>query len=245
MDSSEIISNKNKFHLWDEFNKKKYFDNISNENFNNVQQLFEKSIDEIYQLEKQNVITNIDVINDKIDSNFKLKLDQFHNQNSLNSNNNVNELEALMKTQEDEMNVILNPTKPPEIDFQNKSSDEPFQENVEDIINKTIEDREKELTNIIQSLPPPKVDETIKQENENTELLKEIIKSQIKMIELLSTMRSEQENMKMMIQNNDNKNELLSISNQHETVNQKLETIMNGINNMKNKKLRKSKEDKI
>ena len=194
-----LFQTKNKFYLWDEFNKKKYFDNISNENFNNVQQLFEKSIDEIYQLEKHNVITNIDVINDKIDNNFKLKLDQFHNQNS-NSNSNMNELEALMKTQEDEMNVILNPTKPPEIDFQNKNNDEPFKENVEDIINKTIEDREKELTNIIQSLPPPKVDETSKQENENTDLLKEIIKSQIKMIELMSTMRSEQENMKMMIQ---------------------------------------------
>ena len=242
MDPSEIISNKNKFHLWDEFNKKKYFDNISNENFNNVQQLFEKSIDEIYQLEKQNIITNIDVINDKIDSNFKLKLDQFHNQNN---NTNVNELESLMKTKEEEMNVILNPTKPPEIDFQNKNNDEPFQENVEDIINKTIEDREKELTNIIQSLPPPKVDETIKKENENTELLKEILKSQIKMIELLSTMKSEQETMKIMFQRNDNKNELLSISNQNEAVNQKLESIIIGINNIKNKKLRKSKEDKI
>ena len=55
----------------------------------------------------------------------------------------TNELEALMKSQEDEMNVILNPTKPPEIDFQNKNNDEPFKENVEDMINKTIEDQER------------------------------------------------------------------------------------------------------
>ena len=243
MDSSEIISNKNKFHLWDEFNKKKYFDNISNENFNNVQQLFEKSIEEIYQLEKQNVITNIDIINDKIDNNFKLKLDQFNHQNN---NTKANELESLMKSKEEEMNVILNPIKPPEIDFQNKNNDEPFQENVEDIINKTIEDREKELTTIIQSLPPPKVDDkTIQKENENTELLKEIIKSQIKMIELLSTMQNEQEQMKQLIQRNDNKEEFSSISNHNEYVKEKLDSIIIGINNIKNKKLRKTKVDKI
>ena len=52
MDSSEIISNKNKFHLWDGLTKG-YFDKISNDSFNHVQELFETSINEIYQRKEQ------------------------------------------------------------------------------------------------------------------------------------------------------------------------------------------------
>ena len=44
MEKTEIISNKNKYNLWDDFNEKGYFNNIINEDFNNVQNIFEESI---------------------------------------------------------------------------------------------------------------------------------------------------------------------------------------------------------
>ena len=44
MEKTDIISNKNKYNLWDDFNEKGYFNNIVNEDFNNVQNIFEESI---------------------------------------------------------------------------------------------------------------------------------------------------------------------------------------------------------
>ena len=58
-------------------------------------------------------------------------------------------------------------------------------------------------------------------------------------------MRNEQEQIKNLIQQNDNKDKFSSITNNNEYVNEKLDSIIIGINNIKNKKLRKTKEDKI
>ena len=41
-------------------------------------------------------------------------------------------------------------TKPPDIDFSNKVNDEPFKENIDDIINKTLQERQKKLMKLYQ-----------------------------------------------------------------------------------------------
>ena len=45
MEKVDIISNKNKYNLWDDFNEKGYFNNIVNEDFQTVQNIFEESIE--------------------------------------------------------------------------------------------------------------------------------------------------------------------------------------------------------
>ena len=96
-------------------------------------------------------------------------------------------------------------TKPPDIDFSNKVNDEPFKENIDDIINKTLQERQKEINEIVSSMPKPNNDiennssteiilddNTItvnnfqeEKNNTNNNINEQILKSQILMIELL------------------------------------------------------------
>ena len=100
----------------------------------------------------------------------------------------MDDLNKLVEQNRSELDHLINPKKPEEINFENKNNDEPFKEDINDIINKTIENREKEMNEIISSLPLP--DENLTQVNNdsaNDSLSKEILKSQIKIIELLET----------------------------------------------------------
>lgn len=244
INSDEIISNQNKFHLWDDFNKKGYFNDISNDNFNSVQKLFETSIIEIYEIEKNNNIDNIDFINKKIESHFKKKLSEFQENSS--KSNNASNLEALMKSQEEEMNIILNPSKPPEINFENKNNDEPFKENVEEMINKTIQDREKEITTIMENMPLPDSD-NIQNDinsnvgNKNMELMQQIITSQIKIIELFMDIKND--NLMLLEKLNNNNQE--NIENYCKNIENKVDMILSDINVMKHKKSKRLKDNKL
>tara|TARA_B100000963_G_scaffold360835_1_gene393383 strand:- start:6423 stop:7187 length:765 start_codon:yes stop_codon:yes gene_type:complete len=247
MENSEIISNKNKYKLWDEFNSKGYFNNVVDHEFENVQQLFEKSINYINEKYKKQKNLPIDKVNDEIETVFKKNMLIFNEQKRANKieDHRMKNMTQLMKNKENEMNEILNPVKPKEIDFQNENNDEPFKENVEEMINKTIEERQKELSSIIESIPkPPQIELQENLENEiideknfllpepivkNQEMEKEIIKSQIKIIELLENI------------NNDNKtiiSSLQSINDNNEIIH-----ILHDIqNNIKSQKIKKQKQ---
>ena len=111
-----------------------------------------------------------------------------------------------------------------------------FQEN-EEMINKTIQDREKELSQLWK-IWQYHSDEEKTTKNENTDLLKEILKSQIKMIELLSEIK--QDNIilieKTNYQNHDSDMKKLI---------EKVDKITNEIEEIKQKKSRKIKDHKL
>ena len=260
MEKSEIISNKNKYKLWDDFNSKGYFNNVMNDEFESIQQIFEKSINEINKRYQSQKFETIEKANDEIETIFKKSMLIFNEQRKANKieNHRMNNLTKLMKNKENEMNEILNPVKPKEIDFQNENNDEPFRENVEEMINKTLEERQKELSAIIESIPKPDnlkneiidnndfsippinhenkeqilINENFSNDN-NKELQKEILKSQIKIIELLESVKIQNETIINTINKNSDNNEVLTI----------LYDIQNNIKS--NKKKKKEIKDKI
>ena len=225
MNNSEILSNKNKYKLWDDFNSKGYFNNIVNEEFESIQGIFEKSINIIDTKYKTQKLESIENANDEIETVFKKSMLIFNEQKKANKieDHRMNSLKQLMKNKEDEMNNILNPVKPKEIDFKTENNDEPFKENVEEMINKTIEERQKELSSIIESIPKPKeVENEIIDDNQfnipepvknNENMEKEILKSQIKIIELLENISNENKMIISIMQNTDNTNKILPILN--------------------------------
>ena len=184
----EIISNKNKFNLWNDFSNKGLFKDINEQNIDDIKELFEKSITMVYNKYNDNdKILNIDnEILNVFNNEFKIyKTNQSIKKNEINR---MDDLNKLVEQNRSELDQLINPKKPEEINFENKNNDEPFKEDINDIINKTIENREKEMNEIISSLPLP--DENLIQVNNdsaNDSLSKEILKSQIKIIELLET----------------------------------------------------------
>ena len=184
----EIISNKNKFNLWNDFSNKGLFKDVNEQNIDDIKELFEKSITMVYNKYNDNdKILNIDnEILNVFNNEFKIyKTNQSIKKNEINR---MDDLNKLVEQNRSELDQLINPKKPEEINFENKNNDEPFKEDINDIINKTIENREKEMNEIISSLPLP--DENLTQVNNdsaNDSLSKEILKSQIKIIELLET----------------------------------------------------------
>ena len=184
----EIISNKNKFNLWNDFNSKGLFKDINEQNIHDIKELFEKSISMVYNKYNDNdKILNVD---NEILNVFNNELKRYKTNQSIKNNeiNRIDDLNKLVEQNRSELDQLINPKKPEEINFENKNNDEPFKEDINDIINKTIENREKEMNEIISSLPLPEENLTqVSNDSTNDSLSKEILKSQIKIIELLET----------------------------------------------------------
>tara|TARA_X000000950_G_C13852546_1_gene635173 strand:+ start:1048 stop:1785 length:738 start_codon:yes stop_codon:yes gene_type:complete len=245
MEKTEIISNKNKYNLWDDFNEKGYFNNIINEDFNNVQNIFEESIQIIEKKYKNMEKYNINSVNNEIESVFKKKMSIYDEQKKADKiqNHKIDNFNKLVENKQNEFDSLMKTTKPPDIDFANKVDDEPFKENIDDIINKTLQERQNEINEIVSSMPKPNVDNensnetqivlddnTIKvnnfqQDNSNTNnnINEQILKSQILMIELL--------------QNINTKNDLLEqILNEINIIKKDIDFIKNIKKKIKNKK---------
>ena len=207
MEKVDIISNKNKYNLWDDFNEKGYFNNIVNEDFQNVQNIFEESIEIIENKYKKIVNYNIDNVNSEIETIFKKKMSIYDEQKKADKlqNHKIDNFNKLVENKQNEFDNLMKITKPPDIDFSNKVNDEPFKENIDDIINKTLQERQKEINEIVSSMPKPNNDiennssteiilddNTItvnnfqeEKNNTNNNINEQILKSQILMIELL------------------------------------------------------------
>lgn len=207
MEKVDIISNKNKYNLWDDFNQKGYFNNIVNEDFQNVQNIFEESIEIIENKYKKIVNYNIHNVNSEIETIFKKKMSIYDEQKKADKlqNHKIDNFNKLVKNKQNEFDNLMKITKPPDIDFSNKVNDEPFKENIDDIINKTLQERQKEINEIVSSMPKPNNDtdnnnttEIILDDNTitvdknqednsytNNNINEQILKSQILMIELL------------------------------------------------------------
>tara|TARA_Y100001970_G_C14213811_1_gene848487 strand:- start:1143 stop:1886 length:744 start_codon:yes stop_codon:yes gene_type:complete len=247
MDSSEIISNKNKYKLWDDFNGKGFFNNTINEDFESIQKIFEESIISIHNKYEKLKIEDIEKINDEIETIFKKNMTIFNEQKRAKQieDHRMNNLSKLMKNKQNEMDEILNPVKPNEINFSNETNDEPFKEDMEEIINKTLENRQKELSTIMASMPAPILENENenyiidnsphKNINNNSDINKKILESQIKIIELLETIHNDNILLKKTIDESQNNNK----------IHNELIEIKKEINILKNKKILKQKKDKI
>ena len=210
MEKIDIISNKNKYNLWDDFNEKGYFNNIDNEDFDNIQNIFEESIQVIDKKYKK--ISNYDInkVNNEIESTFKKKMSIYDEQRKADKlqSHKINSFNKLVENKQNEFDNLMKITKPPDIDFTNNDNDEPFKDNIDDIINKTLQERQNEINEIVSSMPKPKVENenennisetqivlddnninvnNVQQYNSkvNNNINEQILKSQIIMIELL------------------------------------------------------------
>ena len=172
-----IKSNKNKFELWNLFNEKKYFDNIPQGDVEDVKNVFETSINSVYtsHVNSNNKNINLKSINEEIEYVFKRNMSIFLEQLKAKKveEHRINELNVMMEKKQNELNNIIKPQRPDEIDFTVKN-DEPFKENLDEIINKTLQDRQSQLQDIVSSYPQPK-DETEKNKNDENELESTII----------------------------------------------------------------------
>ena len=161
---SLIISNKNKFELWNLFNTKNYFNNIDSEHFQKVQNLFEESINSVHKkyVNNNNNQFNINNANNEIEHVFKQNMSVFmEEQNAKNIENyRINELSKLMENKQNELDNMINPKKPENIDFSINKNDEPFKENLDEIIKKTMEDRQNQITEIISNFEAPSSSQT-------------------------------------------------------------------------------------
>ena len=214
MEKVDIISNKNKYNLWDDFNEKGYFNNIVNEDFDNVQKIFEESIQIIENKYKKTANYNINTVNNEIESIFKKKMSIYDEQKKADKlqNHKINSFNKLVENKQNEFDSLMKITKPPDIDFTNKVDDEPFKENIDDIINKTLQERQNEINEIVSSMPKPNIDnennsetqivlddntitvnnsqEDNSNKNDNNNINEQILKSQILMIELLQNINT-------------------------------------------------------
>ena len=163
-----IKSNKNKFELWNLFNEKKYFNNIPEDDVEDVKRVFETSINSVYNshFNSNNKNINLKSINEEIEFVFKRNMSIFLEQLKAKKveKHRINELNLMMEKKQSELNNIIKPQRPDEIDFTVKN-DEPFKENLDEIINKTLQDRQSQLENIVLSYPQQPKEETEESEN--------------------------------------------------------------------------------
>ena len=167
---SLLISNKNKFELWNLFNSKNYFNNVDSKQFQKVQDLFEESINSVYKKYiNNNNNFNMQNANNEIEHVFKQNMSVFMEEQKAKNveDYRINELSKLMENKKNELENIINPKKPENIDFSIKENDEPFKENLDEIIKKTMEERQNQITEIISKFEPSSSSQTQALNNEN------------------------------------------------------------------------------
>ena len=196
----------NKYELWNLFGEKGYFNNIKADDIEEIQKLFEESIVEVT---KTGQLKNapINILNVETEKRFKKKM-SIKNEEKKNSQYQNYALDTFNKDLEQkskELSEYMTTNKPDEIDF-SIPVDEPFKENMDELINDAISKRQNDLQEIVDTFP--KVDKTehdisnnntidnleaINKTNDNIEtkqMLKSVLTSQVLMIELLEKLET-------------------------------------------------------
>ena len=199
----------NKYELWNLFGEKGYFNHIKADDIEEIQKLFEESIVEITNMvQLKNAPLN--VLNGETEKRFKKKM-SIKNEEKKNNQYQNYSLDTFNKDLEQkskELNEYMTTNKPDEIDF-SIPVDEPFKENMDELINDAISKRQNDLQQIVDTFPKvDKIESDISNNNtinnindlptnnlevtnktndniETKQMLKSVLTSQVLMIELL------------------------------------------------------------
>ena len=154
----DYISNNNKGMLWGILQENNIFANINNDKFNNIQSIFENTIQNIYnanknvplsliEINKMTIETLIPEINKEknkqsVPSNIQMIYKSEDLQKQRESNFNLK-----LKEQQDSLNTLINPKKPQEPNFNdvNANEDRPIGGEMDKLIAERLASREREL----------------------------------------------------------------------------------------------------
>ena len=150
----EFISNNNKGLIWSLLQESNIFDGIENENFARIQTLFEDTISNVHRsntslslLEKNKLTMNtlIKKINDE-KSNPKKSIQMVYRAEDI-QNKREQEFNLKLKEQQDNLNKMINPTKPKTLSFsdENSNEDKPIGDDMDRLIAERLATREREL----------------------------------------------------------------------------------------------------
>ena len=150
----EFISNNNKGLIWGLLQESNIFDGIENENFARIQTIFEDTISNVHRsntnlslLEKNKLTMNtlIKKINDE-KSKPKKSIQMVYRAEDI-QNKREQEFNLKLKEQQDNLNKMINPTKPKAMSFSDETSneDKPIGDDMDRLIAERLATREREL----------------------------------------------------------------------------------------------------
>ena len=150
----EFISNNNKGLIWGLLQESNIFDGIENENFSRIQTIFEDTISSVHRsntnlslLEKNKLTMNtlIKKINDE-KSKPKKSIQMVYRAEDI-QNKREQEFNVKLKEQQDNLNKMINPTKPKAMSFSDETSneDKPIGDDMDRLIAERLATREREL----------------------------------------------------------------------------------------------------
>ena len=152
---NELNNSGNKFKLWNNFNDKGYFNHVmsSSEEQNkvivaNVQKIFENCIEKVKTNAKPS--DNLFYLNNEVEKIFVRELRTFRetNENKKHEAYNLNNFDSAIEKKQKEFDELMKVPKPKEINFKTVN-DEPFTENMDELINEALEKRKLELNDIV------------------------------------------------------------------------------------------------
>lgn len=150
----EFISNNNKGLIWGLLQESNVFDGIENENFARIQTIFEDTISNVHRsntnlslLEKNKLTMNtlIKKINDE-KSKPKKSIQMVYRAEDI-QNKREQEFNVKLKEQQDNLNKMINPTKPKAMSFSDETinEDKPIGDDMDRLIAERLATREREL----------------------------------------------------------------------------------------------------
>jgi len=150
----EFISNNNKGLIWGLLQESNVFDGIENENFARIQTIFEDTISNVHRsntnlslLEKNKLAMNtlIKKINDE-KSKPKKSIQMVYRAEDIH-NKREQEFNVKLKEQQDNLNKMINPTKPKAMSFSDETinEDKPIGDDMDRLIAERLATREREL----------------------------------------------------------------------------------------------------
>jgi hypothetical protein len=150
----EFISNNNKGLIWGLLQESNVFDGIENENFARIKTMFEDTISNVHLsntnlslLEKNKLTMNtlIKKINDE-KSKPKKSIQMVYRAEDI-QNKREQEFNVKLKEQQDNLNKMINPTKPKAMSFSDETSneDKPIGDDMDRLIAERLATREREL----------------------------------------------------------------------------------------------------
>lgn len=150
----EFISNHNKGLIWGLLQESEVFNGIENDKFTNIQSMFEDTISHVYRtnatltlLEKNKLTMNtmIKKINDEKTRPTK-KIQIVYRAEDL-QHKREQDFNLKLKEQQDDLNKLINPTKPKEVSFSdvNSNDDAPIGDEMDRLIAERLASREREL----------------------------------------------------------------------------------------------------
>ena len=150
----EFISNNNKGLIWGLLQESNVFDGIENENFARIQTIFEDTISNVHRsntnlslLEKNKLAMNtlIKKINDE-KSKPKKAIQMVYRAEDI-QNKREQEFNVKLKEQQDNLNKMINPTKPKAMSFSDETinEDKPIGDDMDRLIAERLATREREL----------------------------------------------------------------------------------------------------